>query len=331
MNILAPLLLILLIAQPSWGAEVRGSGGGGIGAETQSLNDVCTVDCEITTAVSEATGHKVGDGTNKVSQYWDPTDGYVVKPNPLGDAAWRCWTNFNCIVRDEEAGKNFLVIDPDALGAGSGTLTLQTSEQLVTSNLGVEFTESDTNPSCATGNYNIYADTSEAKLKKCQNGTATDLDTTSAGGDTFVLKTSDEVVNNSNTLQNDDALVFAMDASSWYVVRGIITYQAGSTADFQIDIDVPSGATGRRVYEYPPSSANSCLMTAYTAYGGSISTTAGPIGGIGTAVSCEIKIDAIVQTGTTPGNFQVTWSQSTAVSENATVKAGSYLRYRKVQ
>src|SRR3990172_7661946 len=52
---------------------------------------------------------------------------------------------------------------------------------LTTDNLGAEFTEGDVNPTCAAGNYNIFADTSEAKLKKCTNGVASDLDTTGAG------------------------------------------------------------------------------------------------------------------------------------------------------
>ncbi|MEK7610616.1 MAG: hypothetical protein AAB468_02595, partial [Patescibacteria group bacterium] len=40
----------------------------------------------------------------------------------------------------------------------------------------LEFTESDANPGCSSGNYTVYADTSEGKLKKCENGTASDLD-----------------------------------------------------------------------------------------------------------------------------------------------------------
>lgn len=63
------------------------------------------------------------------------------------------------------------------LSLAGGTMT----GQLGADNLGVEFEESDTNPTCAAGNFNIYADASENKLKKCQNGTATDLDTTGGG------------------------------------------------------------------------------------------------------------------------------------------------------
>lgn len=49
--------------------------------------------------------------------------------------------------------------------------------QIILDNLGIEFDESDTNPTCSSGNYNIFADLSEAKFKKCTNGVATDLDT----------------------------------------------------------------------------------------------------------------------------------------------------------
>lgn len=62
----------------------------------------------------------------------------------------------------------FLLID------GSRAMT----GALVTDNLGIDITDSDTNPTCSAGEYKIYADTSEATLKKCINGTASNLDTT---------------------------------------------------------------------------------------------------------------------------------------------------------
>lgn len=46
---------------------------------------------------------------------------------------------------------------------------------LITSNLGIQFTASDDNPTCSGGKYTIYADDSESKLKMCQDGTVTDL------------------------------------------------------------------------------------------------------------------------------------------------------------
>ena len=68
-------------------------------------------------------------------------------------------------------------VNETALHIGTGwDIGLQVDSGLITtSNLGVEFTESDTNPTCASGNYNIFADLSETKLKKCVNGVVSDL------------------------------------------------------------------------------------------------------------------------------------------------------------
>jgi hypothetical protein len=73
----------------------------------------------------------------------------------------------------------------------SPTLTTPTiSGQLLVDASGIEYTESDTNPTCAAGNYAIYADLSETKFKKCTNGTATDLDT-GGGGSGSVIASAD--------------------------------------------------------------------------------------------------------------------------------------------
>jgi DNA-binding transcriptional MerR regulator len=61
------------------------------------------------------------------------------------------------------------------IGTGVTTAINVQSGNIVTSNLGIEFTESDTNPGCSAGDFKIYADTSENKLKKCQNGIVSDV------------------------------------------------------------------------------------------------------------------------------------------------------------
>jgi len=69
------------------------------------------------------------------------------------------------------------IIDGGTSGSGTvGNVLLATTRgQTVVGGLGIDYTDSDTNPSCSAGVYMIYADTSETKLKKCQNGTVTDL------------------------------------------------------------------------------------------------------------------------------------------------------------
>lgn len=82
--------------------------------------------------------------------------------------------------------------DGGTLGADSGLSYNKTFDILAvlgglyTGNLGIDFTESDTNPGCSGGIYTIYADLSENKLKKCQNGTVTDLDTGAAADPNMV-------------------------------------------------------------------------------------------------------------------------------------------------
>ena len=80
-----------------------------------------------------------------------------------------------------------------------GTMT----GQIVLDNLALEFEESDTNPACAAGNYNIFADLSEAKFKKCTNGVASDLDTTGGGAALSALTaaTGANSINNGDNLQ----------------------------------------------------------------------------------------------------------------------------------
>ncbi|MCW1908480.1 MAG: hypothetical protein KIH63_004025 [Candidatus Saccharibacteria bacterium] len=61
------------------------------------------------------------------------------------------------------------------VGANFDVAFQANSGNIITSNEGIEFTESDTNPTCAAGDYSLYADTSEAKIKKCVNGVVSDV------------------------------------------------------------------------------------------------------------------------------------------------------------
>lgn len=57
---------------------------------------------------------EISNGTQGVEIGGDATLGGFIRPKPLGDSTWRCWTNFNCIIRDEEAAATMFTIDPDA-------------------------------------------------------------------------------------------------------------------------------------------------------------------------------------------------------------------------
>lgn len=86
----------------------------------------------------------------------------------------------------------------DTSGAVGFDVLIDTGGQLRVGAPGIEFVESDSNPACAAGNYNIFADLSETTLKKCVNGTVTDLDTGGSGSGAF-SDASDPVVLNTTT------------------------------------------------------------------------------------------------------------------------------------
>ena len=64
----------------------------------------------------------------------------------------------------------------------AGNPTFALSSTLVIPGPGIEFTETAGDSTCAAGNYWIKANSTTSNFRKCQNGTATDLDTGGAGG-----------------------------------------------------------------------------------------------------------------------------------------------------
>jgi len=166
----------MFIAPFLLGAIVSGTSGSI--TESDTLDTAFDRGKAINGANSLANAFRVGDGAAAATDiciYTDATLGGYVTTCGASNVRQNIQTNQTGGFYDVEGAKDFLIVDPDSIGAGSGTATMQTSEQFVASNLGIEFNESDTNPACAAGNYTIYADTSETQLKKCVNGTATNL------------------------------------------------------------------------------------------------------------------------------------------------------------
>lgn len=81
--------------------------------QTVTLDNAFDNGAEIDNATS-ANPMRVGNGTQKLEIFGDPTMGGTIRPSPLGDSIWRIWTNFNGCIRDEEGAANMLCIDPDA-------------------------------------------------------------------------------------------------------------------------------------------------------------------------------------------------------------------------
>jgi hypothetical protein len=135
-----------------------------------------------------------------------------------------------------------------------------------------------------------------------------------------VRKTTNETVNNSTTLQNDDELFIAVEASVTYDFEAEIIYNSGATPDLKFGWTFPSGLT--------------MFYAVYAAGGGTflgyneIETSVPAVDGAGAAVGVLLKGTVIVSS--TAGTLQLQWAQNALNASNTIVQAGSYIRLRRI-
>lgn len=139
-----------------------------------------------------------------------------------------------------------------------------------------------------------------------------------------VVKSADETVNNSTTMQSDDELTFTVAANSVYTVKAIIRYDSGATPDFKFQWIAPTAATIDGVAHVADSS--------YTAAGAVIaeSTAITTTAGLGAGMPGPILCDFTVMTGANAGSVTLQWAQNTLDASDTKVLADSWLEHRMV-
>jgi len=143
---------------------------------------------------------------------------------------------------------------------------------------------------------------------------------------TLVRKAVDEVVNNSDVLQDDDELKFDIGANEdWEAVFILLNISVSDTPNMKLQIAVPSGAT---YY---------CQIVMSKTDGTGIIYPNAPRAGIPHAIDAETTLmlnavlRVIVVNGATPGVVQLQWAQDTATAEDTTMKENSLLMAHKLQ
>jgi len=139
------------------------------------------------------------------------------------------------------------------------------------------------------------------------------VDSSSGGGQTFgrVVKTVDEIINNSSTFQDDDELFMPLLANKQYGwILSYMILNVNNAADFKATFTGPSGAVGR----FGPNQGSSQQTFAL---GSSDSTQAD-------GSKCWAHWGKII-TDSTPGNLQMQWAQAAATVADTTLEAGSFL------
>lgn len=131
----------------------------------------------------------------------------------------------------------------------------------------------------------------------------------------------------SATVAASNTLVFAMAANTKYLVRGHIILAAAPSADMRWRHAGPASPTRVRLARrtiVPSGTAhgNVAVDTAYSAADIDMTFSSGTEG--------SIAIDGIIENGANAGNWEFQFGVVTADGNNAIVRRGSWIAYRKV-
>jgi hypothetical protein len=132
----------------------------------------------------------------------------------------------------------------------------------------------------------------------------------------LVRKASNEIVNNSSVLQNDDELKFAVAASEVVTFIMLIWSQSNTTPDIKFDIVGPAGSTVN--WSIRGEGTGAAVVP-----GSSVQTGGTPIGMLGNGDRRHVMIEGFIANGATPGDLQLQWAQNTANGSDTTVFANS--------
>ena len=142
-----------------------------------------------------------------------------------------------------------------------------------------------------------------------------------------VIKSANEDVTGTTTLQNDDELFFAMAASTRYAFKFYIHYSSPAAADFKFDlassaVSPPVAVSVAVTYVTPDNTAGADM---HEALNESVSITHTSVQTYG-----YIEISGYVQNDSDAGNLRFRFSQATSNGGTTTVRRGSILEYRVV-
>ena len=140
----------------------------------------------------------------------------------------------------------------------------------------------------------------------------------------LIRKVSDETVNNSSVLQDDDDFVASVAANEDFKFELRFSYQGNTTADIKFTFTAPSGCSIR--WNYPQGFGVS-TVGAIATVDDIIVSGGGPVtpNGPGASVSRMHTLVGMVSNGATPGDLQFQWAQNTANASDTTVLADGHM------
>jgi hypothetical protein len=147
-----------------------------------------------------------------------------------------------------------------------------------------------------------------------------------------VTKDADETVTSSTTYQNDNHLLFAVEANTTYFIKVVLGFGGLTAADIKTRWSIPAGATGFKWCIGPTVGTtdreNTNMINAVHAAAtdrayGCMSTVAGSISA---EAQTAVEYHSLVTAGTA-GTVQLEWAQNTANATGTTLRADSYIEW----
>jgi hypothetical protein len=191
----------------------------------------------------------------------------------------------------------------------------------------------------AVGEGTIYYVTDENVTERSNGTTWEDISDGGGGspsvGDLldwqYVRKASGETVTGSDSLQNDDALLFAIGANETWEFEFVLSVSSSSdTPDIKVAITGPTACAGMWGSHGPASNyvSGTNVYNSFTKTVWDASSFAGH--GIRNGVPVMVTIKGLARNGANAGNIQLQWAQNTSNGTGTTVDADSYLIARRV-
>lgn len=151
-----------------------------------------------------------------------------------------------------------------------------------------------------------------------------------------VVKTADETVTSSTTLQNDDHLFVSVDINATYTYRIFLLHTvAGSIIDIKFAFTYPTSATLTGGFIGPELSIGAGATSGTAEFAGWAEDATSPSpsishGSSGAALQDTSIGMGILITGGTSGTLQLQWAQVTSSAAGQTLKKNSYIEVTRI-
>lgn len=144
----------------------------------------------------------------------------------------------------------------------------------------------------------------------------------------YRFKTSNETVTSSTTLQNDDILTFAVEASATYIMTGYIKYSqnlaTGATAGMKVGFAIPASST----FEWTSDGTSGLTDATTHETVVTVGTGTRSVAANGTVSMAMQPSGSLITVGA--GTLVMQWAQVSSSATGTIVRAGSWLKLERV-